>query len=376
MRIAYAVNARIPTEKAHGYQIMRFLSSLASLDHEVTLYVPNRDNSIDTDAFSFYGLPPVFSVRYLRGPRLLRFVRLLGPVAFIADSLFFAYALHKEPSLERETPVITRDPVIAWVLGRLGRHVFYNAHAWSKHRQLLRFLLSNVSGVVANSSGTARDTSLHTKAPVLTCPNASDPNPYLVSNKNFLRQSLGIPLDAFVCLYTGHLYTWKGIDTFVQAASLMNDPSMLWLVVGGLESDVERYRALTKETSSLHFAGYRPKEDIAKYLRAADALILPNSACSVESREYTSPLKLFEYLTSGTPIIASDLPSIRKVVSERSVLFANPDDAESFAQQVTEMRKNPTEALNLAKEGLCISAKATWEARANDVVGFIQHTLR
>ena len=56
----------------------------------------------------------------------------------------------------------------------------------------------------------------------------------------------------------------------------------------------------------------------------ADVLALPNPSSAI-SREFTSPLKLFEYMASGRPIVASDLPSLREVLADgRNALLVEP----------------------------------------------------
>ena len=67
--------------------------------------------------------------------------------------------------------------------------------------------------------------------------------------------------------------------------------------------------------SRVTFTGLMPPAEVAARLREADVLVLPNPASAISS-EFTSPLKLFEYMASGRPIVASDLPSLREVLRD------------------------------------------------------------
>lgn len=68
---------------------------------------------------------------------------------------------------------------------------------------------------------------------------------------------------------------------------------------------------------------------------AADVLVLPNTGTDETSVRFTSPLKLFTYMASGRPIVASDLPSIREVLDEQSAYLVTPDDAQALARGIT-----------------------------------------
>jgi glycosyltransferase involved in cell wall biosynthesis len=65
--------------------------------------------------------------------------------------------------------------------------------------------------------------------------------------------------------------------------------------------------------------------------KAADVLVIPNTAKEKISKYYTSPMKLFEYLASEKPIAASNIPSIKEIYESEPVHFFNPDDAVSLA---------------------------------------------
>jgi glycosyltransferase involved in cell wall biosynthesis len=110
---------------------------------------------------------------------------------------------------------------------------------------------------------------------------------------------------------------------------------------------------------------------IPLYLRAADVLVVPNTAKEDISRLYTSPMKLFEYMASGTPIVASDLPSIREIVDDSIVSFFAPDDPASLAETIGRVLYNYPEAeakARLARERV---KPYSWKRRAEAITHFI-----
>jgi glycosyltransferase involved in cell wall biosynthesis len=106
------------------------------------------------------------------------------------------------------------------------------------------------------------------------------------------------------------------------------------------------------------------RPSVARELRRADILALPNPPTGI-SGAYTSPLKLFEYLAAGRPIVASDLPAIREVLQDEgpAVLVA-PGDAQALAAAITRIAADPVFGQRLARAAYAAAGDYTWERRA------------
>ena len=134
---------------------------------------------------------------------------------------------------------------------------------------------------------------------------------------------------------------------------------------------LERYvhdRSLPRIT----FVPHQPLDKIPLYQKAADVLVLPNTAKEEASRVETSPVKLFEYLASSRPIVASDIPSIRDIVSEREVFFAQPDDGESFARVIVEALSGDPDR---SRAALSLAENSSWEERAKNIDALMRRLL-
>ena len=70
------------------------------------------------------------------------------------------------------------------------------------------------------------------------------------------------------------------------------------------------------------------------WLKSADVLVLPNKKGEKISERYTSPLKLFEYMASGRPMIVSDLSSLREIVSAETAMFVEPNDPQALVSGI------------------------------------------
>ena len=107
------------------------------------------------------------------------------------------------------------------------------------------------------------------------------------------------------------------------------------------------------------------------YMRAADMLVIPNSAKEDISRLYTSPMKLFEYMASGTPIIASDLPSLREILNESNSSFFIADDVQDLSRVIGEVSSNHKKAQEKAVLASEQVKKYTWQRRAQSILDFV-----
>ncbi len=103
---------------------------------------------------------------------------------------------------------------------------------------------------------------------------------------------------------------------------------------------------------------------MATRLAGATILALPNTPSAISER-YTSPLKLFEYLAMGRPIVASDLPAIREILTDgQSALLVPAGDAAALAAAIQRVAGDPALASRLAAGALALAPRFTWDVRA------------
>jgi glycosyltransferase involved in cell wall biosynthesis len=181
-----------------------------------------------------------------------------------------------------------------------------------------------------------------------------------------LRAQLGISPDSFVVMYTGQLLAWKGVHTLAQALAQLGS-SVQGIFLGGSPAQVTAFGDQYASQSNIFVLGYKPFFEIPKWQSVADCLVLPNTAHEKISSTYTSPMKLFEYMASKRPIIASDLPSIREIVGDTEVFFVPPDDADALKQQILFVQENKVLSQKRAETAYEHVIKNTWEQRAKRI---------
>lgn len=209
---------------------------------------------------------------------------------------------------------------------------------------------------------------------ILVAPDAVDGAMFDINvNKDVARRQLGLPADKHIILYTGTINeSWKGVGILYEAVRQLGD-DYLCVIVGGKPHYVDEFNLLHVPIPNVRLVGHKPHDEIPLYMKAADVCVLPNSATAEISRISTSPLKLFEYMAAGRPIVASDLPSIREIVNEKSAVLVSPDSAAAFANGIRSLIEDPSRATGLAKSAYKAVSEHTWDNRAASITEFIDH---
>ncbi len=380
MTVLCFADTRFPIERANGVQTMATCHALAARGHDVTLVVRPDSAPVPRDPFAFYGLAPIASLHVRTvaagGAGRTRRLRFLLSAARIAATGRHGVVLTRDLGLAAwllQLPKATRPPLVyeshgladtvaAEMPALLGRAAL--APSPGKLHRLAR----REARVWARAS--AYVTITQALADELAARFGPRPRVFVVPDGAWPAEpgsSAPRSAAAFVAGYAGHLYPWKGVDIFIRALAIA--PGMHGLIVGGHpgEPDLARVTRLVQElglASRVTITGLVPPREVRTRLADASALVLPNTASAISER-YTSPLKLFEYLTIGRPIVASDSPAIREVLDDRrTALLVPPGDAAALAAALVELQQQPALARSLGDAAATLAPRYTWAARA------------
>jgi glycosyltransferase involved in cell wall biosynthesis len=342
MNILYLANVRLPTEKAHGAQIMKTCEALVAAGARVELAVTDRATAVPGDPFSYYGAGARFAITRLPVIDTVRW----GKFGFVLESLSFARAARRLARRRAPDLVYGRDELALACLGG-GTPFVWETHvgAWNG---AARRTAAQARKIVAISQG-LKDFYVEKGVPaekILVAHDGVDLSGFSLSmSRTEARERLGLGRDGRIALYTGSTYAWKGVGTLRAAEALL--PQVRVMIVSG-----------------------RPFSEIPAYLRAADVLVLPNSGAGAVSSRFTSPMKLFEYMASGTPIAASDVPAVREVLGEDEAYFFAPDDPKSLAGAVRRALDDPGSRAVADKARRAVQ-RYSWDTRAQAILRFI-----
>jgi glycosyltransferase involved in cell wall biosynthesis len=381
--ILIPADIRFPLERANGVQIVKTAAALAGRGARVTLLVRESDPRPTAEILGLYGLGEARGLAVRRvdvGHRRGAFA--LPRLLFLGRALAAGLA-----ALRRGAFVYTRDLQLADLLLALrpAARVAYEAHAVeailyrergrlygtselpsaSKAARLARRearVWRRAAAIVTTTAGIS-DSFRSESGPrerVAVIPNGCDAQP----GEPFPGLANGEPPRV---LYAGQLYPWKGVDVLVEAIATV--PGARLAILGGLagEPDFERIARLVREhglSERTEMPGTVPQARVAGQLRDAAAVAVPFLHSGMTER-HTSPLKAFEAMAAGRPIVASDLPSTREILRpDETALLAPPGDARALGGALRRLLGDRPLAERLARAAYAEAARYAWSARA------------
>jgi len=176
-----------------------------------------------------------------------------------------------------------------------------------------------------------------------------------------------------VCGYFGHLHQGRGIEIIISMAKSLSD--RLFLVFGGNESDIQK-QLISNECENLIFKGYVPHRESLELMRLMDVLLMPyQNRVSIgvsghDTARWMSPIKMFEYMSSGVPIISSNLPVLSEILrNNENSLLVSPTNAGEWINAVEKIHLDPKLAEIMSRRAYQQYLDAhTWEARSKRII--------
>ncbi len=381
-RLWLIANARLPSERAQSLQVMQTAAAFARVGVDTTLAYARRRKAPTlppgVTLYEHYQVPSGARPA-LRETECIDWIDAL-PVSLqyfparIQELTFSRNAARAVEREGRELVVYSREIEAARRLLRRGhRSVFLELHrvpAGELRRRWLGEVLARARGVVAISGGVREDLVALGARPdaVRVEHDGFDAQRFAgLPSRERARAELDLPQDAFVAAYTGGLLAWKGAELIVEAARAL--PELRFVIAGGMAPDVERLRERAGGLANVRIDGFQPPERVAQYLCAADIGLAPNRSQPAISSKYTSPLKVFEAMAVGLPLVASDLPSLREVLTHGvDAWLVPPDDPAALAQGIRRLAEDRALRESLARAFVRRASEHTWDARARRLV--------
>jgi glycosyltransferase involved in cell wall biosynthesis len=385
MRLFYLANIRLPTEKAHGLQIMHNCEAFAAGGAQVTLFAARRINTLAlrrvSDPWSHYGVEHTFTIRRVPCLDLFPWLeRFSARLAFVIQALTYTLMLWVWMCFRQADVYYSRDVLTLLALSVIKPHraLAYEAHQRAHSRlgrRMQQMCVRRVGTVIAVTGALAAALESLGARRVIAAHDGFRAERFAgVPDRVTARHMLGLPADAFLVGYVGRLHTMqmsKGVDTLVEAIARA-DRAMTICLVGGpaemADSLRARWLALGLPAAGFLSPGEVDPASIPAYLAAFDVCAMPLPWTPHFAYD-ASPLKLFEYMAVGAAIVASDLPAVAEVVRDgESALLVPPSDVEALAAALGRLHGDPALRARLGAAARAEAAHYTWEARARRIL--------
>jgi len=363
------------------FSVYHRAKALLALGYEIDLVTYPIGEKVALPGLHVYRTPSLPFIRKVKiGPSLAKL-----PL----DMLLFLTALWRllRPGLRRYRYLHTHEEAglmgvaLAFLFGCTGLKHIYDMHsdlaqqmsnfAFSKSALFIRaveaiqkLIVRRAHAVIAicpDLEQTVRRLSPHT--PVYMIENVAVDEalpPANAADALRLRQQLKIG-DGPVLLYTGTFESYQGIELLLRSAAIVHSacPTARYVLVGGKPEQVAKQRLLARQlgvADMLCFTGQRPLQEMPQYIALADILLSPRSGGT------NTPLKLYTYLRSGKPILATAILSHTQILTPAVARLVTPT-AEGLAQGAIELLQDRSLALTLAEKGKQLAEKHySWPA--------------
>lgn len=386
VRIIYPVHEGVDFRRARFQQVFQTVHALARQNCEVDLLIGKNRVDLPSEALDHYGLWEHENLRIHLLPMLRReedrFLRISW------DGVFHWACLVRVRELLRQRAydaIYTRHLKTASFFLRFKRYlripILFEAHEvfflttdrQDKREKIKREEFKTyprLDGIVSITRGLAKQMKevFSLRSPMAVAPDGV--------NLDFFGGIARLPRNQKI-IYVGQLYPWKGTGTLVEAMQYL--PIGELHLIGGSEERIQDLREKATRLSvqdRVFFLGQMPPGEVKRHLADSAVAVLPLTQDLI-SASFTSPLKLFEYMAARIPIVASDLPSTREVLSSGvNALLVQPDDPRALGNGIRRLLEDRSMAEGLAQKAYEDVMEFTWEKRAQKISHFIRSLSR
>ena len=370
MKICYLANTAVPSTTASAIQIIKMCESFSKLKHEVLLITSNAS---DKKVFDFYGVKSKFEIKklkkYNKFPLGLKYY--LFSLSSIIESLNFKPDVY-----------ITRNFFTSFLLTVIGKkNILELHHGIEIEGRIVRFIVKNINFfnykcliklvAITNSVKNYYQKKFRINAnKIIVAPSGTSIENKFFNNvlKNKKKLNIG---------YFGSLYKSRGIDLILKLSRI--DSENKYFIFGNLKN----YKNIKNKyhNHNLHLNDYLPYKSVSKNILKMDVLLMPYQEKIVAAGnvgniiDFTSPLKLFDYMACGKIIISSKLKVLEEILKEKkNVIFVkNFNNAYAWKKEIQKMKFLNDKRFIISQNNFKMSKKYKLKERAKRILDSLNY---
>lgn len=365
MRICYLSNSSMPSSVASAIQIIKMCEAFSELNNSVVLITTNV-STIEKNIFQYYNIKSKFTFKKLKSFKKFP----LGLNYYLFSLFSIIESLKFKPQL-----YITRNFFTCFLLILFRKKVILELHHdLDTESRIVKFLVNKfkflnsrfVEKIVAITKGVKNEYinkySVNVnKIEVLPSGSSIKNNFNFSNNKKYFK--IG---------YFGSLYKSRGFDLIYNLARI--DKKNQYYLYGDTRKLNIRY--IKSSVKNLHLNNYIPYKEIPKNLSKMDILLMPYVSSITAAGDigditkFTSPLKLFDYLSAGKIIICSDFKVLKEPIKENknAIFIKNYKNIFSWKNEIHKLKNQPYKQLIISKNNFRLSKKYSLTERAKKIL--------
>lgn len=363
MKIVYLSASSIPSRTANSIHVMRMCAAFAKNGHETVLIARCYNDSQADDIYDYYGVDNNFRLTTIQA------IKVKGIALLLLPKLWSKLKQYNP----KDILIYARDIYGASLALKLGYRVVYESHGLPYNKliyYLERSLFRNdrfMKLIVISEALRKLYLSKFNKIRnVEVYHDAADiPDRYKQAHYPWPSKR-----DTLQIGYVGHLYKGRGTEIIIQCAKRL--PQYDFHIIGGTDKDITYWKQY--KIRNLYFHGFVEPWMTACICRKCDVLLMPYqeelsiAGRNVNTSSWMSPLKLFEYMSTGRTIIASALPVVREVLNTDNSILVRPNNPDEWVNAIRKCEDRDYRD-HLAQQAYESFLKNyTWEKRAKTVL--------
>jgi len=368
MKIIYISESQIPSQSANSIHVMKMCNAMVELGHDVTLI--GIDNQIGiSNIHQYYGVSDKIKLeliqqsklRYINqiinGKKIKKIVESLKPDLLIGRSLsgfYFCSDLGIPYIFESHEPILNKNYRLN---GKFFKLLMLKKILKSKN--IKSFVL--ISEELKNLYNFAEFPALN----VIVAHDGAD-------NYNFEDKiALQGNSNKLEIGYLGKFFKGRGIDLIIKIAKEL--PEFQFHLVGGKIEDLKNYYPKIKPTPNIYFYGFINPVDAHKYRNSFDILLAPyqneeNIGADINTTNYMSPLKIFEYMSAKKAIISSNFKVLNEVLNDKNSILVEPSNVESWVSAIKKLENKDFREQLSQNSYNDFKNNYTWKKRAEKII--------
>ena len=364
MKIFYLSNNAFPANIASSLQTIKMCEAFSSLNHEVTLVCPGT-RKFNQSINKFYNIKKKFKI--LRIEKFKSFP--LGFKYYIFSLISIFISLNQKPDI-----FITRNFFTSFLLVLFNKkHILELHHDIKIESRIVQFLISKLSylkskkivkfvAITKNVKNYYVNNFNLNEKKILVSPSGSSLE---IKFKFNINKNLNIG-------YFGSIYKSRGADIIISLSKI--DKKNNYYLYGNLNN----YKNYKNISNNLKLINFVPHKDLFKHLSRMDVLLIPYLSKVTASGDvgniinYTSPLRLFDYLSSGKAIMASDISVLKEIINNNNAIFVkNFGNIQSWKMEINKLKNCKSKRLIMSKNNYKLSKKFKLKTRAKKILNGI-----
>ena len=365
MKILYISNSKIPSQTANSLHVMKMCQAFADNGCDVTLLAPNIKNiNKITNVFEYYNVRHNFKIIKLwypnfKGKTLIyccsiilyliknkKFHLIYGRFLF---GCFFAALLRNKVIFEAHDPIFKR---------RYLEFFFFNKFIESKYFLKLIVISDELKKIFLKKY-------FFLKNKIIVAHDGGDTISNLDHKTNLLGKKKNLKVG-----YVGSLNKGKGIEV-IQSIYNKVKKNVEFHIVGGNKKEIDFWKNQI-HGKNVFFYGFKKQAELTSYLNSFDICLLPNQLNVVilgvgNISSYTSPLKLFEYMSHKKAIISSDIKVIREVLNKKNSILVKYNDEVGWINAIEKL-KSPSLRNKINRQAFIDFKMFSWFNRAKYIL--------